>query len=203
MPSSPYRISTHSSSGIHAAGRRSAPTRLHLSDRNGPRTMHVSGGASDASSSLLAAKVPSRIIRTTLRRSVHSTMRDSGHLDANQGCRILNFSGSTCKDSSSRGFDAGDGTAKVRAIHTEVSTRETYVGAALYPELKDLAGSPGLRCQNRSHSCRERHGKRTLCEQILHLNCYDGSSICTWLACRQLYECCHRFGTEVALCMAR
>lgn len=118
---------------------------LALSDRNGPRTMHVSGGASDASSSLLAAKLhiedhPGTTFEKTC--IVQCETLDSW---ARSKAVRIEFLWLDMQGFELEGLRAGEAVLqRVRAIHTEVSTRETYVGAALYPELKSWLEARGF-----------------------------------------------------------
>lgn len=119
---------------------------LALSNRNGPQTMHVSGGASDASSSLLTPRchaIDHPDVRFDRACTVECQTLDTW--TQTNGVQNIQFLWLDMQ-----GFELSvlrSGTTvleKVLAIHAEVSTRETYAGAALYPELKEWLGARGF-----------------------------------------------------------
>ena len=119
---------------------------LALSGRSGKQEMHVSSGASDASSSLLAPKS-------------HAVDHPDVHFDGECTVECMTLDGWAQANGVSdiaflwldlQGCEldvlrSGIGVLQnVRAIHTEVSTRETYTGAVLYPELKAWLSEQGF-----------------------------------------------------------
>jgi FkbM family methyltransferase len=117
-----------------------------LSGRRGVREMHISNGASDASSSLLAPK--SHLIDHPDVYFVDSCAVECETLDgwalasAVKNIEFLWLDLQGCELEVLRASPAV--LAGVRAIHTEVSVRETYSGGSLYPDLKTWLQSRGF-----------------------------------------------------------
>jgi FkbM family methyltransferase len=119
---------------------------LALSNRNELQMLHLSGGASDASSSLLEAKMhfddhPDVTFDTQC--LVHCQTLDTWVRSSAVG--EVDFMWLDLQGFELEALRAGEAVLRgVRAIHTEVSVRETYTGAALYPDLKYWLESRGF-----------------------------------------------------------
>lgn len=110
---------------------------LALSDRNGPRTMYVSGGASDASSSLLAPKSHVEDHPDTTFEKMCIVQCETLDSWARSNVVQIGFLWLDMQGFELEMLRAGEAMLQhVRAIHTEVSTRETYSGGVLYHELR-------------------------------------------------------------------
>lgn len=111
---------------------------IALSDRTGVADFHVSSGTSDGSSSLMEPQehlTDHPTVKFERKIQVKCTTLDAW-AEANDVARVdflwLDMQGFEMQmlEASPRILSS------VRAVHTEVSTRETYKGVALYPEFR-------------------------------------------------------------------
>jgi 2-O-methyltransferase len=110
---------------------------LALGGQDGTAEIHLSGGASDGSSSLLKPKEHLRDHPdVTFDRTTSVTVRTVDSWAAEHGVDRVDFLWLDMQGLELQVLQAAPVTlATVSAIYSEVSLRETYEGAALYPEL--------------------------------------------------------------------
>jgi FkbM family methyltransferase len=122
---------------------------LALADNNGTVPFHISGGASDGSSSILAPKehlIDHPNVSFTETISVQCKTLDAWAKENNIGKIDLLWL-------DMQGFElqmlmaSPEMLKKVTAIHTEVSVKETYEGVATYEKLKAWLEQQGFRVQ--------------------------------------------------------
>lgn len=125
---------------------------LALSDRNGEAVIHISGGASDASSSLL--KPTGHLVdhpQITFQRDLTITTTTLDHWAEQQKVERVDF---LWLDMQGHEFAAIQGAERllgnVRAIHSEVSLKQVYEGGLLYPELRAELEKRGFRVAEES-----------------------------------------------------
>ena len=122
---------------------------IALSNQNGQQQMHVSSGASDGSSSLLAPKehltdhpdvfFDQTITVTTQTLDAWATTQHLDHVDL-LWLDMQGFELEVLKASHTI-------LPTVKAVHMEVSTRATYEGVPLYDEVKQWMQSQGFKVE--------------------------------------------------------
>jgi 2-O-methyltransferase len=120
---------------------------LALSDRCGEAVIHISGGASDASSSLL--KPSAHLVdhpQITFQRELTI---ETTTLDAWADRHGIDHVDFLWLDLQGHEFAAIEGASRllagVRAIHSEVSLKQVYEGGLLYPEFRARLAERGFR----------------------------------------------------------
>lgn len=119
---------------------------LALGERDGTEEIHVSGGASDASSSLLRPKEHLRDHpNVTFGRTATVEVRTLDSWAAENGVGRVDLLWLDLQGLELQVLQAAPTTlAGVSVIHAEVSLHETYEGVALYPELAQWLAAQGF-----------------------------------------------------------
>ena len=132
--------------GVLANVRRS---RQALSDRDGRQIIHLSGGASDGSSSLLVPERHLEVhpdVRFEERIEVEAVTLDRwAHEQAVEQVDLLWLDMQGMEAAVLRASPKV--LAQVRAVHTEVSLMPVYGGAILYPEFRSWMEAQGFRVE--------------------------------------------------------